>query len=217
MAMFIKNAVIRNAVATLSAGLLMGGIANTADESTASMTDAQKTTLQKTIETCSACHGHNGRSVAPTFPNLAAQTAAYIELQLHAFKDQTRADPDAQAYMWGMASQLNDASISGLAAYFSKQSAAEGKSGNATLIAQGKQIFMEGVPGRQIPACASCHGAQAQGNGPFPRLAGQHAPYLLKQLLVIQSVLRTAPVMHGVIKDLTRDQMQAVVAYLESV
>jgi cytochrome c553 len=217
MAMFVKSAVIRNAVATLSAGLLMVGIAHAADANTDGMTDAQKATLQKTIETCSACHGLNGRSVAPTFPNLAAQTAPYIELQLHAFKDQTRADPDAQAYMWGMASQLNDASISGLAAYFSKQSAAEGRSGNAGLIAQGKQIFMEGVPGRQIPACASCHGAQAQGNGPFPRLAGQHAPYLLKQLLVIQSVLRTAPVMHGVIKDLTRDQMQAVVAYLESV
>jgi cytochrome c553 len=215
--MFVKNAMIRNAAAALSACLFMLGIGHAADANTDDMTDAQKTTLQKTIETCSACHGLNGRSVAPTFPNLAAQTAPYIELQLHAFKDQTRADPDAQAYMWGMASQLNDASISGLAAYFSKQSAAGGRSGNATLTALGKQIFMEGVPGRQIPACASCHGAQAQGNGPFPRLAGQHAPYLLKQLLVIQSVLRTAPVMHGVIKDLTRDQMQAVVAYLESV
>jgi cytochrome c553 len=217
MAMFIKSAAIRNAAATLSAGLLLVGNAHAADVSTAGMTGAQKATLQKTIETCSACHGLDGRSVSPTFPNLAAQTAPYIELQLHAFKDQTRADPDAQAYMWGMASQLDDASISGLAAYFSKQSAAEGRRGNATLIAQGKQIFVEGVPARQIPACASCHGAQAQGNGPFPRLAGQHAPYLLKQLLVIQSVLRTAPVMHGVIKDLTRDQMQAVAAYLESV
>jgi cytochrome c553 len=217
MTIFFKGAVIWNAAATLSAGLLIAGIAHAADVNTASTTDAQRAVLQKTIETCSACHGLNGRSVSPTFPNLAAQTAPYIELQLHAFKDQTRADPDAQAYMWGMASQLNDASISGLAAYFSKQSAAEGKSGNATLVAQGRQIFVEGVPGRQIPACASCHGAQAQGNGPIPRLAGQHAPYLLKQLLVIQSVLRTAPVMHGVIKDLTRDQMQAVVAYLESV
>jgi cytochrome c553 len=217
MAIFVKSAVIRNAVATLSAASLMLCSAHAADVSTDALTDAQKATLQKTIETCSACHGQNGRSVAPTFPNLAAQTAPYIELQLHAFKDQTRADPDAQAYMWGMASQLSDASISGLAAYFSEQSAAAGKSGNAALIAQGKQIFVEGVPGRQIPACATCHGAQAQGNGPFPRLAGQHAPYLLKQLLVIQSVLRTAPVMHGVIKDLTRDQMQAVVAYLESV
>jgi cytochrome c553 len=188
-----------------------------ADLNADGMSDAQKVALQKTIETCGACHGVNGRSVSPTFPNLAAQTAPYIELQLHAFKDQTRADPDAQAYMWGMASQLNDASISGLAAYFSKQSAAAGRGGNAMLIAQGKQIFVAGVPGRQIPACASCHGAQAQGNGPFPRLAGQHAPYLLKQLLVIQNVLRTAPVMHGVIKDLNRDQMQAVVSYLESI
>ena len=217
MTTIVKAAMIRNAAAAVSAALLTVGIAQAADVSPAVMTAAQKAALQKIIETCSACHGISGRSVAPTFPNLAAQSAPYIELQLHAFKDQTRADPDAQAYMWGMASQLDDASITGLAAYFSKQSAAEGKSGNATLIAQGKQIFVEGVPGRQVPACASCHGAQAQGNGPFPRLAGQHAPYLLKQLLVIQSVLRTAPVMHGVIKDLTRDQMQAVVAYLESV
>ena len=217
MKTFVKTAVIRSAAAALSLALLMTGMAHAADISAPVMTDAQKAALQKTIETCSACHGLSGRSVSPTFPILAAQTAPYVELQLHAFKDQTRADPDAQAYMWGMASQLDDASISALGAYFSKQSAAEGKSGNATLIAQGKQIFVEGVPGRQIPACASCHGAQAQGNGPFPRLAGQHAPYLLKQLLVIQSVLRTAPVMHGVIKDLTRDQMQAVVAYLESV
>jgi cytochrome c553 len=192
------------------------GISHGADV-TDTMTPPQKTALHKTIETCGTCHGVNGRSVSPTFPNLAAQTAPYIELQLRAFKDQTRADPDAQAYMWGMASQLNDASISGLATYFSQQSAAQGRSGNVTLAAQGKQIFVEGVPERQIPACASCHGAQAQGNGPFPRLAGQHAPYLLKQLLVIQSVLRTAPVMHGVIKDLSRPQMEAVAAYLESI
>jgi len=200
----------------IGASFCAAGITHGADV-TDTMTPSQKADLHKTIETCGTCHGVNGRSVSPTFPNLAAQTAPYIELQLRAFKDQTRADPDAQAYMWGMASQLNDTSISELATYFSQQSAAQGRSGNVTLVAQGKQIFVEGVPGRQIPACASCHGAQAQGNGPFPRLAGQHAPYLLRQLLVIQSVLRTAPVMHGVIKDLSRPQMEAVVAYLESI
>jgi cytochrome c553 len=52
--------------------------------------------------------------------------------------------------------------------------------------------------------------------GAIPRLAGQHAPYLFKQMLVIQNVLRTAPVMHGVVKDLTREQMQAVAAFLAS-
>jgi len=199
--------------------LLLGAMAPSlaAQESQDMATQAQQTALQKTIGNCGICHGINGQSVSPTFPNLAAQTAPYIELQLHAFKDQTRADPDAQAYMWGMASQLDDASIGGLAAYFSKQTAPSGRSGNTTLIAQGKKIFTEGVLDHGIAACASCHGSLAQGNGPFPRLAGQHAPYLLKQLLAIQNVLRTAPVMHGVIKDLNRDQMQAVVAYLESI
>ena len=211
------NVKLLYAAVILSASLTMAGFAFSADPGTGAMTDAQKALLQKTIETCAACHGLNGRTVSPTFPNLAAQTAPYIELQLHAFKDQTRADPDAQAYMWGMASQLDEASITGLANYFSKQPAAEGRSGNAALVAQGRQIYSEGVPGRQIPPCATCHGAKSEGIGPFPRLAGQHAPYLLKQLLVIQSVLRTAPVMHGVIKDLNRDQMQAVVAYLESI
>jgi len=129
----------------------------------------------------------------------------------------SRIDPDAQAYMWGMASQLSDPMISELASYFAAQPAAEGKPGNAALIAQGKHVFEEGVPARQIPPCASCHGAHAQGMAAFPRLAGQHAPYLLKQLLVIQSALRTAPVMHGVVKDLSRQQMQAVVTYLESI
>ncbi len=207
---------LRNAALGVVASLTISSLAWAGDPVPAVMPDAQKASLQKTIETCAACHGVDGRTISPTFPNLAAQTAPYIELQLHAFKDQTRADPDAQAYMWGMASQLSDLAISGLAAYFSTQTAAEGRVGNAARIAQGKQIFADGVPARQIPPCASCHGAKAEGSGPIPRLAGQHAPYLLKQLLVIQSVLRTAPVMHGVIKDLNRDQMQAIVTYLES-
>jgi cytochrome c553 len=196
---------------------LCAGIAHGADVPADAVTGAQKAALQKTIETCGTCHGVNGRSVAPTFPNLAGQLAPYLELQLKAFKDQSRADPDAQAYMWGMASQLSDATISAVAGYFAAQPAAPGRGGNSALITVGKHLFEEGVPARQIPPCASCHGAHAEGQAIFPRLAGQHAPYLLKQLLVIQSVLRAAPVMHGVIRDLTKDQMQALVAYLESI
>lgn len=208
----------------MSASVWMSGIAPATDAASTpaeapavAMTDAQRAALRKTIDTCATCHGVNGRSVSPTFPNLASQTAPYLELQLHAFKDQSRADPDAQAYMWGMASQLNDAMISALANYFAAQPAPVGTTGNVTLMAEGKRLYEEGVPARQIPPCATCHGPRAQGMATFPRLAGQHAPYLLKQLLVIQSVLRTAPVMHGVVKDLTRPQMEAVVAYLESI
>ena len=180
--------------------------------------DAQHAAAKTAAEVCSTCHGVNGHSVSPTFPILAGQTAPYIEAQLKAFKDQSRADPDAQAYMWGMASQLSDGMISALAAFYAAQPPAPpAKTGDAALIAKGKRLFEEGVPARQIPPCASCHGSHAEGQVVFPRLAGQHAPYLFKQLLVIQNVLRTAPVMHGVIKDLTKDQMQSVVAYLESI
>lgn len=203
----------RIAAVALGASACLSGLAFPAD----APTDAERASLKATVDTCATCHGVRGRSVSPTFPNLAAQQAPYIELQLKAFKDQTRADPDAQAYMWGMASQLSDATITALAGYFAAQPAAPGRAGSSPLIAQGKHIFEEGVPARNIQACASCHGAHAEGMAFFPRLAGQHAPYLLKQLLVIQSVLRTAPVMHGVIKDLSRDQMEAVVAYLESI
>ena len=166
--------------------------------------------------TCASCHGQGGRSTSAPFPNLAAQTAPYLELQLKAFREQTRADPDAQAYMWGMAAQLDDATIQGLAAYYASQRPAPGASGEAKSVAQGKLVFEQGVAASQIPACASCHGAHAQGVSIFPRLAGQHAAYLVKQMLVIQSALRNAPVMHGVIKELTREQMQSVADYLQS-
>ena len=198
----------------VSATMYVGGVARGAADAPA----LGDTPLGRTVQICGTCHGTNGRSVSPTFPNLAAQTAPYIEAQLKAFKDQTRADPDAQAYMWGMAAPLNDAQIGELADYFSKQPApAPGKSGGPAMIARGKQVFEEGVPARQIPPCASCHGAHAEGMATFPRLAGQHAPYLLKQILVIQNALRSAPVMHGIVKDLTKDQILAVAAYLESI
>jgi len=168
----------------------------------AEISDTDKQAAAKlATETCANCHGGGGRSPAPTFPRLAGQT---------------RGDPDAIAYMWGMASQLSDSAIAALADYFTQQRPAAGSKGDAATIAKGREIYEKGIPSQQIPACETCHGKGAVGAGPFPRLAGQHAPYLFKQMLVIQSVLRTAPVMHGIVKDLTPAQMQAVAAYLES-
>ena len=166
--------------------------------------------------TCANCHGVSGRSISPTFPNLAAQTVPYLEAQLHAFRDQTRADPDALSFMWGMASQLSDATIEAISDYYAAQIPSRAKTGDTELVARGKQIFEEGVTSQGIPACATCHGPQARGNNIFPRLAGQHADYLVKQALVIQRGLRDAPVMHEAIKDLSADQMRAVATYLES-
>jgi len=188
-------------------------VALAADALPAAQQDAEKFAST----TCVTCHGAGGRSTSSPFASLAAQPAPYLEAQLKAFRDQTRADPDAQAYMWGLASQLNDTMISALGAYYAAQHPARAQPGNAKLMAKGKVIFEKGLPEQGIPACNVCHGANAEGKGSFPRLAGQHAPYLLKQVLLIQNALRVAPVMHGLIKNMTRDEMLAVTTYLASI
>ena len=67
-----------------------------------------------------------------------------------------------------------------------------------------------------MPACATCHGQAGAGSEVFPRLAGQHAKYIAKQLTYIQTLVRAAPVMHGIVKDLTPLEIQAVASYAQS-
>lgn len=64
--------------------------------------------------------------------------------------------------------------------------------------------------------CATCHGPQGQsGSDKFPRLAGQKAPYLLKQMKDFASGQRKSPVMKTQTNRLTDSQMRAVAHYYE--
>ncbi len=64
--------------------------------------------------TCAACHGANGNSSNPLWPNLAGQQAAYLEKQMKDFRDGRRQDP----VMAPMAAALSDTDIADLAAYY---------------------------------------------------------------------------------------------------
>src|SRR5215469_14860602 len=75
----------------------------------------------KATTTCQNCHGPKGDSTVATFPRLNAQQADYISTQLKNFREHKRSDPHAVAYMWGMASQLEDALIGELAKYYASQ------------------------------------------------------------------------------------------------
>jgi cytochrome c553 len=84
-------------------------------------------------------------------------------------------------------------------------------------MARGKEIFEHGLAAEGVPACASCHGAHAEGNDTFPRLAGQHAAYLLRQIGVFKNGTRAnAPVMSAVAHTLTDEQAKAVAAFLQA-
>lgn len=178
--------------------------------------DVQKAAEEKAVNLCSTCHGPHGISTSPEFPILAAQRKGYLEAQIDAFRNRTRAEKDAHDFMWGIAGNLDESIIGGIAAYYSAQSPAAGRSDDPMLVAKGKELFDKGVPERGIPACMACHGADAAGVADFPRLAGQHAKYVVKQLNYIQSLVRAAPVMHGIVKDLAPTEIQALAAYVQS-
>ena len=63
---------------------------------------------------CAACHGMNGISKAPIYPNLKGQKSGYIAKQLKAFKAGTRKDP----VMENMAKPLSDADMANLGAFY---------------------------------------------------------------------------------------------------
>ena len=64
--------------------------------------------------TCVACHGPDGNSVNPMWPNLAGQQEMYLAKQLRDFRDGNRKDP----VMAPMAAALSDDDIANLAAYY---------------------------------------------------------------------------------------------------
>lgn len=203
-------------VLALALMAFVGGCTST--ERSRSLGDPNVSAKTIALQVCSNCHGVTGTSVSPNFPNLAAQQEAYLTAQLKSFKSHNRSDPAGFEYMWGLSARLTEEQIKGLAAYYAAQPAQPGAQVDTQRISAGQAIFEKGVAANNIPACATCHGAAAQGNQQFPRLAGQHADYLVKQLKVFQRTEERpeGSVMKGVAHLLTTENMENVAAYLEA-
>jgi cytochrome c553 len=71
----------------------------------------------KGVPGCNQCHGPNGQGVGTMFPRIAGQSAAYIEAQLQAWKDGTRAN-DPLSLMKDIAAKLDDNQIKAVANYY---------------------------------------------------------------------------------------------------
>ena len=67
---------------------------------------------------CAACHGQNGISGNPLWPNLAAQQQAYLVKQIKAFRDGERSDVSMQPFV----ANLTDQDIEDLAAHYASLS-----------------------------------------------------------------------------------------------
>jgi cytochrome c553 len=128
---------------------------------------------------CSACHGADGNSPAPTFPKIAGQNERYLIKQMNDIKSGARPVPT----MVGQLDNMSDEDIADIAAFYASQTGSGGQADEAK-VALGAKVYRGGVSETGVAACAACHGARGGGNSPagFPALGGQHAEYIADQL-----------------------------------
>ena len=133
------------------------------------------------VDICAACHGADGNSTNPQYPNLAQQTARYIYLQLKDFKEGRRKDP----LMSPVAATLEQSDMLALADWFSKQKETPtGFMADPAKVDAGRKKADEVL-------CSMCHGGDFVGQNEIPREAGQHYEYVKKQLLDFKAKRRT--------------------------
>ncbi len=229
-------------ILTLSAMALALGACSTGLDRSRSLLNPDVSGHTLAQQVCSICHGNigdsvNGNSVNPTFPNLAGQQEVYIATELQEFHEHTRMDKAAQDMMWGITRDMTPKQMKELAEYFSHQKPLPNPAAadaDPAMVKAGEKIFNEGYLEKAVPPCMACHGANAEGNGPIPRLAGQHADYLYKQLMVFNDDAQReaehekhpnepedlerahGAAMEGIAQGLSDAQKHAVTLYLQS-
>jgi len=120
---------------------------------------------------CKACHGLDGRGVAPGIPHLAAQRERYLLLALTEYKEVRR----THAALRDLAGRLTATELRNVVAYYAGQPPAPPASvtsaQQASLLEKGKAL---------AAACAKCHGEDGNSKTPgTPSLAGQQPHYLV--------------------------------------
>jgi len=167
--------------------------------------------------TCAACHGVDGNSVTPEWPNLAGQHPSYTVRQLNAYKAGNRSD----AGMQGFAATLSDQDMLDIAAYFGAQTVAP-RGADPELVSLGERIYRGGVPERGVAACIACHGPNGLGNplAAYPRISGQHSTYVFNTLRAYAAGERRSDtaynqMMRNISELLFESEMRALASYVQ--
>jgi len=151
--------------AILAIVLSAAGQADGADKAAHSRRSLQARTdyqgPQAKIEYCTDCHGSSGQGYHAYLTRLAGQQIEYFETQLEAFVERRR-DSNILIDM-GKVHGLTPTMRTALAMHF--RGLDPGPVGGAprNLVAKGKQLYEEGVPEGDVPACSACHGPEAKG------------------------------------------------------
>ncbi|NNF40212.1 MAG: cytochrome c4 [Woeseiaceae bacterium] len=167
--------------------------------------------------TCAACHGAEGNSANPLWPNIAGQNAPYLHTQLMAFKSGQRQN----ALMSSQAMMLSDQDMADLAVHYERLPIAAQSVADADLIARGEALYRGGDKAKGTPACLACHGPTGRGNpaAKYPALKGQHATYTALQLRAYADGSRVSvgkvKMMGAIAARLSQEDIEAVASYIQ--
>ncbi len=170
------------------------------------------------FEVCSACHMPEGWGTKDgTFPQLAGQHKKVLIKQLADIRARNRDNPTM--YPFALPESIGDAqALADVAGYIAKlpMNPANGKGEWAKGTAefdQGKKLYDDN--------CVKCHGEIGEGKQEkyFPRLAGQHYKYMLRQFEWIRDGKRrnANPDMIKQIKGFSNKDMQMVINYVSRI
>ncbi len=138
----------------------------------------QSTSADKVLETCNGCHTPERLGAGSLIPNLAGQSARYLEQALAAYANGTRPSGTMAVAIHG----LSEAEHQTLARHFANLPPITLQSTvKSPLARRGASIALKGDARRRIPACLSCHD-NADTNPAYPHLSGQAEAYLANQL-----------------------------------
>ncbi|MFT6194463.1 MAG: cytochrome c553 [Cognaticolwellia sp.] len=163
----------------------------------------------RNIASCIGCHGSEGNSKVLIYPNLANQHPEYIATQLMNFKNKDRINYAMNQFAGNMTN--ND--IADMAAYFADTAAVANVVSRR--ITPSAPVTAEVIAGKAKAAtCTACHGTDGNSLVPiYPKLAGQHADYIVKQLQEFKSGERENAVMWPMASALSEQDMVEIASY----
>jgi cytochrome c553 len=135
---------------------------------------------------CDRCHDTGQSSPSGMLvPRLAGQPAAYLARSLLEYRRAER----RSGFMQPVAAMLSETEIEELAQHYSRMSTAPPTNAEGALSPSQQEeaasIANGTHPDLQLPACLSCHGAGTRAD--YPRLQGQNAEYIARQLQLWQN------------------------------
>jgi cytochrome c553 len=155
---------------------------------------------------CKACHGLDGKGVAPAIPHLAGQRERYLLAALFEYRQSKR----THAALRQIAAHLNEADTRNIAAYYASLPPV----GPAALAAPASPYDLGKAVSEQ---CASCHGADGNATtAGIPSLAGQQPRYLVAAINEYLNGERKTTPMHAKLRGISRLDIENVSLYFAS-